>query len=150
MSSGKTTSYASNLLKLIFNATTYNSNASNGIAINGTAGTPVANLYVSLHTGTLSASSTQSTSEAAYMGYARVAVARTSSGWTVTSNSVSPAATIVFGACTGGTETETYFGIGTDSTGTGTLLYWGAISPTIAVSSGVTPELTTATAITEA
>jgi len=33
--------------------------------------------------------------------------------------------------------------------GAGTLLYKGAITPTIAIAAGVTPRLTTATAVTE-
>jgi hypothetical protein len=75
-------------------------------------------------------------------------VARSGSGWTVTGNSVSPAANIDFPAATGGTETVTHFGIGTAETGTGKLLASGTVTPNIAVSSGVTPRLTTATAIT--
>jgi hypothetical protein len=78
-----------------------------------------------------------------------VAVARSTSGWTVSGNSVNPAATISWPACTGGTATATNFGIGTASTGTGELLYSGTISPNIAIASGVTPQLTTATSITE-
>lgn len=130
-------------LKLIFNAT--------GIAnIADNAGTsPLANLYVSLHTADPGEAGDQTTSECAYTSYARVAVARTSGGWTVTSNSVSPAAEISFPAATGGSETATYFAVGTASSGAGKLLYSGAISPTIVISSGVTPKLTTATAITE-
>jgi hypothetical protein len=135
--------YASNLLKLIFNATAYANLADNA------ASSPFTNLYVSLHTASPGATGTQTTSEAAYTSYARVAVARTSGGFTVTANSVSPAATISFPACTGGTATITHWGVGTSSSGAGHLLYYGAVSPNISVSSGVTPELTTATAITE-
>lgn len=135
--------FANSLLKLIFNGTAYANMADNA------ATSPFTNLYVSLHTASPGASGAQTTSEAAYTSYARVAVTRTTGGWTVTANSVSPAATISFPAATGGSETETYFGIGTATTGAGHLLYFGAISPTIAVSSGVTPQLTTSSAITE-
>jgi len=76
-------------------------------------------------------------------------LARTSVGWTVTNNSVSPAAAITFPAATGGTETVTHFGVGTGASGTGKLLYKGAVTPNISVRNGVTPQLTTATAITE-
>ena len=129
--------YANSLLALIFNATTFAN-----MAINATS-SPFTNLYVSLHTATPTATGNQTSNEAAYTGYARVAVSRSSSGWTVTGNSVSPTATIVFPAATGGSETETFFGIGTSSSGAGHLLYFGAISPTIVVANGVTPELTT-------
>lgn len=145
MASGKNTTYANDLLALIFNATSFA-----GFAINHTT-TPLTNLYVSLHTATLSAGSTQSTSEATYTSYARVAVARTNVGWTVTSNTVTPAANIQFPAATGSpNETETYFGIGTTSAGTGLLLYWGTISPTIPVTgAGVTPILSTISTVIE-
>ena len=117
-----------------------------GLAAAGTPGS----LYLSLHTADPTAGGNQSSSEISYTGYARVAVARSSGGFTVTGNSVSPAALEAFAASTGGTGgTAAYFGIGTAASGAGVLLYAGPISPTIAISSGVTPELTTATAITE-
>jgi hypothetical protein len=139
----KTTLCDSNLLKLIFNATNWASLADN------TATTPLTNLYVSLHTATPGVAGTQTTNEAAYTGYARVAVARTTGGWSVVSGVVSPVATITFPAATGGSETETFFGIGSLSSGAGALYYFGAISPTIAVANGTTPTLTTASTVTE-
>lgn len=135
--------YAEKVLKLIFNATAYANMADNA------SSSPFTNLYVSLHTASPGATGNQTTNEAGYTSYARVAVARSGSGWTVTANSVSPVATIVFPAATGGSETETFFGVGTSSTLAGHLLYFGSISPTIVVSNGVTPELTTGTAVTE-
>ena len=85
----------------------------------------------------------------AYTSYARVAVARTSGGWTVTANSVSPTATINFPAGTGGTGTATYWAVGTAASGTGKILYSGALSPSIACGNGITPQVTTASTITE-
>jgi len=141
MSKGNT--FENDLLKLIFNATAIANIADNAVT------SPLTNLYVSLHTADPGEAGNQTTNECAYTSYARVAVARSGAGWTVTANSVSPAAAIAFPAATGGTETATYAGFGTDASGTGKLLYSGAISPTIDISSGVTPRLTTATAITE-
>lgn len=135
--------YANNLLKLLFQATNWANVADNA------ATSPLTNLQISLHTSSPGATGNQTTNEAAYTSYARVAVARTSSGFSVTTNSCSPVATISFPTATGGSETETYFGIGTASSGTGHLLYFGAISPTIAVSNGVQPQLTTGSAISE-
>ena len=135
--------YANSLLKLIFNATNFANMADNA------ASSPFTNLYVSLHTATPTATGSQTSSEAAYGSYARVAVARTTGGWTVTANAVAPVATISFPACTSGTETETFFGIGTSSSGAGNLLYFGPVSPTIGVSTGVTPQLTTSSVISE-
>lgn len=139
----KGATFDNDLLKLIFNATAIANIADNA----GTS--PLTNLYVSLHTADPTSSGNQTSSEATYTSYARVAVARTSGGWTVSSNSVSPAATISFPACTGGTNTITNFSIGTASSGTGKILYTGTVTPNISVASGVTPQLTTATTVTE-
>jgi hypothetical protein len=143
---GKTTAWEVDLLELLFNATGITNIADN------TATSPATQIYVSLHTADPGASGNQTTNEISYTGYARVAVARTSGGWTVTSgnpSSVSPVATISFPAGTGGSGTAAYLGIGLASTGTGTLLYSGTITPNIVCGSGVTPQLTTATSITE-
>lgn len=141
MSKGNT--FENDLLKLIFNATAIANIADNA------ATSPLTNLYVSLHTADPGEAGDQTTSEITYTSYARVAVARTSGGWTVTGNSVSPAATISFPAGTGGSGTATYFAVGTDSSGTGKILYSGTVTPNIVTGNGITPRLTTATAITE-
>lgn len=143
MAGEKGATFDNNFLKLIFNATPIANIADNA------ASSPLTSLYVSLHTADPTAAGNQTSNEVAYTSYARVAVARTSGGWTVTTNSVSPASTISFPACTGSTATATYFGVGTASSSTGTLLYAGPVSPSISISTGVTPQLTTATAITE-
>jgi hypothetical protein len=142
----KSNTFETDFLRLIFNNT--------GISLVGDAtGLPgsatAGSLFVSLHTADPGEAGDQSTSETTYTGYARVGVARSGANWVVTNNSVSPNAAITFGACTAGTATITHFGVGASSSGAGKLLYKGAISPTISVSSGVTPQLTTATAITE-
>ncbi len=140
---GKGATFENSLLQLIFNATAIATIAQNN------ATSPLTSLYVALHTADPTATGSQNTSEATYTGYARVAVARTSGGWVVSSNSVSPAATISFPACTGGTNTITNWSVGTASTGAGQILYTGPVTPNISVSSGVTPQLTTASTITE-
>lgn len=76
-------------------------------------------------------------------------MARSGSGWTVTGNSVSPAANIDFPAGTGGSGTVTHFSIGTAASGAGKILYKGTLSPNIVTGNGVTPRVTTATSITE-
>lgn len=141
MSKGDT--FENDLLRLIFNATAIGNIADNA------ATSPLTQLFVSLHTADVGEAGSQTTNEVAYTGYARVGVNRNSGGFTVTANSVSPAANIDFGACTAGTATATHWAVGTASTGTGKVLYKGAISSTISISTGVTPRLTTATAITE-
>lgn len=139
----KSNTLENSLLLLLFNATTFAD-----IAENDTT-SPATNLYFSLHTADPGETGTMATSECAYTSYARVAVARSGGGFTVTANSVSPAAAVSFPACTGGTETATHFGVGIGSSGATVLLYRGAITPNISISTGVTPQLTTATAITE-
>lgn len=143
----KTNAYETDLLELIFNGTTLATLAEDY------SGSPAqTNLYVSLHTADPTDAGNQSSSEATYTGYARVAVARTGSpaSWVVTGNKVNPASVITFGSPTSGPETITHFGVGTDSTGAGYLLYKGTVSPNIEVSNGGdAPRLTTATNITE-
>lgn len=141
MSKGNT--FENDLLKLIFNGDTIANLADDA------ASSPLGNLYVSLHTGDPGEGGNQTSSECTYTDYARVAVERSSDGWTVSGNSVSPAANIEFPEASAGSETATHFGIGTAASSAGKLLYSGAISPSIAISSGVTPILTTSTAITE-
>lgn len=142
----KSNSWENALLLLLFNNTNVaNIGDATGLRGSSTAGS----LYVSLHTSDPGEAGDQTTNETAYTSYARVAVARSGAGWTVTGNSVSPAATVAFPSCTGGTATITHFGIGTASGGAGVLLYKGTVTPNISVSSGVTPQLTTASAITE-
>lgn len=135
--------FENDLLKAIFNATAIAN------LLDNAASSPITNLYVSLHTADPAEGGTQSSNEVAYTSYARVAVARTSGGWTVTGNSVSPAADITFPAGTGGSGTATHFGVGTLASGAGKLLYKGPITPNITLGNGITPKLTTATAITE-
>lgn len=143
----KTNSFENALMLLIFQ----NTNIANlGDATGVRGSTAAGSLYVSLHTADPGEAGDQTTSEISYTGYARVAVARSAAGFSVTANSVSPVANVDFGQMTAGTGgTATHFGIGVAASGVGTLLYRGAISPTISVTNGVQPRLTTATAITE-
>jgi hypothetical protein len=130
------------LLLLIFNATTWAN-----VAINATS-SPITNIEVSLHTADPGETGDQTTSEITYTSYARVAVARTSGGWTVTANSVSPAANIDFPAGTGGSGTATHFGLGTAHTSTGVLIVSGTVTPNVITGNGITPRLTTSSTVT--
>jgi hypothetical protein len=141
---GKGNTFSADLLKLVFQAVALANIAD--VAASG----PLANLYVSLHTADPGAGGSQNTSEAAYTGYARQPVVRTSSGWAISSQTITPVADVTFGLCTAGSETETFFGIGTLISGAGKLLYWGALSPTIVVANGVTPIVKSTTSVTEA
>jgi hypothetical protein len=130
----KGTTTASNILALIFNATTWTSMAQNASV------SPYTNLYLSLHNATPGAGGTQSTNETAYTNYARIAVIRTSSGWTIASNVASNTALAQFAQCGVTGDTLTYVGIGTASSGAGNLLYFGALSSSLTVSNGIQPQ----------
>jgi len=135
-----------NLLKLIFNATAWANYADNA------ATSPQTNIGVALHTADPGDSGTASTSEVAYTSYTRVNVARTTGGWTVTNNSVSPVANIDFPAGTGGSGTVTHFSTSKSNasppTGAQDILFSGTVTPNIVTGNGVTPRLTTASTIT--
>jgi hypothetical protein len=100
----------------------------------------VTNLYLSLHTADPGETGTQTTNEATYTSYARVAVARTSGGWTVSGNTAVNTALVQFPQCTGGTNTITHVAIGTASTGTGQIIISGALNSSLAVSNLITPQ----------
>lgn len=142
----KSNTFENDLLLLIFN----NTNAANIGDATGLRGSSTAgSLYLSLHTSDPGEAGDQTTNEIAYTSYARAAVARSGSGFTVSGNSVTLAANVDFPAGTGGSGTATHFAVGTASTSTGKILYKGAITPNIVCGNGVTPRLTTGTTITE-
>lgn len=132
--SGKGNTFENDILKLIFQAV-----AIADLAENDTT-SPLTNLFVSLHTADPGETGDQTTSEATYTGYGRVTVARTSGGWAVTNNVADNVAAVTFGQCTAGSNTITHVGIGTLTSGAGKLLYFGALSASLVVSAGITPQ----------
>ena len=132
MSKGNT--FENDLMKLFFQGTAIANLADNA------ASSPNTNLFVSLHTADPGEAGSQTTSEASFTGYARVSVARTSGGWTVTNNSVTNAAAITFPQCTGGSNTISHFAVGTATSGAGKILYKGALTASLAVSNLIIPE----------
>jgi hypothetical protein len=83
--------------------------------------------------------------------YARQAVARSGAGWTVSGNTATLAAIATFPAMAGGAGgTVTYFGCGLEVSGATQLVFFGTVTPNIAVVAGVTPKLDTGTVITQA
>jgi hypothetical protein len=116
----KSNSWENGLLLLLFNNTNFaNVGDATGLRGSSTAGS----LYISLHTADPGEAGSQTTNETAYTNYARVAVARSGAGWTISTNSASNAAAVPFPQCGASGATITHFGIGTDSSGAGTLLY---------------------------
>ncbi len=131
-----TNAFETALLTLYFNNTDHaNVGDAAGIQNSAAAGS----FYISLHTADPGETGTQTTSEANYTGYARVAVARSAAGFTISAANVSNAAAVTFGACTAGSNTITHFGIGSDLTTAGNLFFKGALTASLAVSAGITP-----------
>lgn len=137
----KASGWENALLLLLFN----NTNAATiGDATGLRGSTTAGSLYLSLHTADPGNAGAQTTSEIAYAGYARVAVARGAGGFTVSGSSLALTAAANFPAGTGGSGTASHFGIGTAASGAGVLLYSGTVTPNIVCGNGITPQLTTA------
>lgn len=128
-------SFETAILNLFF----ANSNFANvGDATGLRGSTAAGSLYISLHTADPGETGTAVTNETAYTNYARVAVARSGAGWTVSGNSASNAAIVSFPACGVTGATITHFGIVETSSGAGALHFSGTAS--LSVSSGITPQ----------
>lgn len=146
--SGRLSNQAQNdLMLLLFNNTAWSTVGGSG-GIPGSS--PAGSFYCALHTADPTAAGNQSSSEAAYTGYARQAVARSSGGWTVSGSSPTSAtntAAITFPLCTGGAETETWFSIGVSPSGATEALFQGPLSPSLNVSNGIIPSFAIAACV---
>jgi len=130
----KSVTTCNNILKLIFNATAWANMADNASV------SPYTNLYVGLYTADPGTGNSQLTNETTYTNYVRVAVLRTSAGWTVATNTAVNAALIQFAQCGATGATITYVAIGTNSSGAGNVLYSGALTSSLTVSNGIQPQ----------
>jgi len=130
----KSTTTCNNLLKLVFNATNWANVADNA------SSSPYTTLYLSLHTADPGVGNAQTTNETSYTNYARIAVARTSGGWTVSTNTASNTALAQFAQCGASGATLTHVAIGTASSGAGNVLYAGALNSSLAVANGIQPQ----------
>jgi len=140
MAGGHGTTFANDQLKLFFLGTAISLIADN------TATTPLTNLWLTLHTASPSGG-TGSTSAAAYTSYVYKQMTRdnnATTGFNVSGATVALQALTSWAAATGGSETETHFAVVAASSGAAKILYWGTITPNIAVANGVTPQMTTA------
>lgn len=125
--------FEQDFVALIFNATPIASLADNAAA------SPLTSLYVGLHTADPGEAGSQTTNEATYVGYARVAVARNAGGWTVANGAAENAAEVTFPACTSGSNTLTHISIGTAPSGAGKVLYKGALAQSLPISAPIQP-----------
>lgn len=141
------------ILNLVFRSQSWAGYATNDVT--------QTNIGIALHTSDPLDAGTAATNEvttAAYTGYTRVNVPRGTGtpGWSAPTSEpaqISPTANIDFPACTGGTTAtiqnfSTSASNATPPTGAQNVLWSGIVSPSISVSSGVTPRLTTLTTIT--
>ena len=141
----KSTTTCGDILKLYLNATAIANIADNA------SSSPNTNTYLSLHTASPTAGgSGQNESEATYTSYARIAVARTSGGWTCSGATAQNTALAQFPACTGGTNTITHVGVGKASSAAGVMWWYGALNANLAVANLIQPQFSaTALTITE-
>lgn len=126
------------LLLLLNNTNIANLGDATGVRGSITAGS----VFIALHTADPGETGNQTTSEIAYTGYVRVAVARSSAGFTISGTAptqAANAAAVTFGACTAGSGTATHFSIGRDTSGTGEILLSGALTASLSISAGITP-----------
>jgi hypothetical protein len=143
----KSNTFENELLQLLFNNVDIaDIGDAGGIQNSATAGS----LYLALHTADPGEAGNASTSECAYGSYARVAIARTIGGWTVSGSSATNTALAQFPECTSGSETISYVSITVASSGASKILYSGALSASRSVSSGIQPQFAaTSLSVTE-
>lgn len=121
----KSNQYENDFLLLELNNTNI-ANVGDATGLRGS--TTAGSLYLSLHTADPGEGGSQNTSECAYAGYARVAVARAAGGFTVSASSATLTANADFPASDAtANETATHFGLGTVSSGAGKLMRSGII-----------------------
>lgn len=101
------------------------------------------NLYISLHTAN-PAGGDQTTNEADYGGYSRVAVVRSAAGWEIDAGTrvATNNNSILFPACTTGSDTITHVGIGTSASGAGKLMFHSPLNApaSLEVTVGIAPK----------
>jgi hypothetical protein len=98
-----------------------------------------ANFYVRLHSSDPGEAGTATTNEISYTSYDGVAVSRTT-GFSVTGNTAENAGLVQFPTCTGSSATATHFSICTTQNGAGQIIVSGALTSSLAISSGIQPQ----------
>tara|TARA_R110000787_G_scaffold196468_3_gene307855 strand:- start:4191 stop:4622 length:432 start_codon:yes stop_codon:yes gene_type:complete len=122
------------ILKLVFqNIAHANIGDASGLQPSTSAGS----LYISLFTSSPTDAGTGT--EANYTNYARVGIARSAVGFTVSTDTATNAAIVTFPTSGGGSNVITYFGIHTALTG-GDLLRWGALTASKTIANADTPK----------
>jgi hypothetical protein len=132
MSGNKSTAFAIAFIDELFNQTSDIPNITDGDT-----------LYISLHTAD-PAGGDQTSNEADYDDYARVAMVR-GTDWGINDNQAVNAADVEFPQCNASfdpdTQTITHVGIGVESSGAGLLLYSKSLAVPLVVGALVTPKI---------
>lgn len=129
------------VLAAIYNATPWANYLDNAVTA------PQTFISTGLHTADPGETGTMLTSEATYTGYARQNVPRSSAGWTVSNGVVNPVANVDYPIATAGSEVANFFSTGKTGGGAAAIILSGSVSPTVNITPGVTPRLTTASSI---
>jgi hypothetical protein len=131
----KGTTFSNDNVALIYNATAIANIADNA------ASSPITNIQVSMYTSSPGAAGGQNTNETSYTNYTRVAVARTTGGWSAPSGGTTGnVALIQFPQCGVTGATLTHVATGRDSSGAGKIFHFGALNSPLAVSSLIQPQ----------
>ena len=128
--------FENNLLAHIFqNATIPNIGDETGLRGSSAAGS----LYISLYTA--SPSDSASGTECDYAGYARAALERSVSGFSLSGNAISNASALSFPQCVSGvSDTAVAFGIClASSVNVDDQILWGPLLSSLEISAGITP-----------
>lgn len=132
-----TDAFETSLLGLVItNVAAANVGDAGGLQPSATAGV----FWISLHTASPGETGSQTTNESAYGSYARQDEARNATQWTVTANVADNDNAITYPQASSGSETLTHFGLGSASSAAGNLFLYGALTASLAVSAGITPE----------
>ena len=96
--------------------------------------------YIAFHTASPNIGGSQTTNEATYTSYARVAVTAATGFTAASGGSSSNTALIQFPQCTGGSNVLTHVSIGISASGAGQVIYFGALSSPLTVSNQIQPQ----------
>ena len=143
MTDAKSNYLEGGLVGLIFNGTTIANLA-------GPAASPSTSIVLALHTADPGETGTQDSNECTYTSYTRLKTGRNSSEWSCSTLGVAnPTTVLSFPQATGGSETATHISISLSTVTTTAILYSGELDPTIAISNGIIPQVTSSFTVSE-
>lgn len=96
--------------------------------------------YVALYTSSPGVGGSANTNEAAYGSYARVSITASTGFTAASAGSSSNTGLIQFPECTSGSETITHVAIVTTASGAGQILYFGSLTASRSISTGIQPQ----------